>query len=669
VIHLNPIAAVPVNARVTYWLDLWDEQLRLYLRHPDGFVFTTATVLLDILIEDTARRHPRSGPIRGTLLTSLSGVRNSHPLFRQSQLGIDLSLILEEYGRSDLALVNLRARELRNILDSRTYSKAVATKIADLVDDDRQQVSNQARKDLIELTRDAIGRLLRHGFSVDSAIGIPARIFSSAVGDDKHKTTRVPKHFIKLDADGRTGSRHPLTPLSPEEEAAIAALTARDRILLLAEYMHAEPIPFRCYFAVDGLSGRTRCTIGGVTFYPPATESCLPTEARVPSGVNHAELFGRDPALNPITAYLEVTALDRQQADVKSRAILDDVINVVNLASPPPPNVEVRRWPWLYIDPYGLGLYGTIGRLEPQPDNLHFTTKQVEAIPDEIKNLRTSPEISEGRIPEAGLEHEIGTALHWLRRAEQSSRLEDQLLFNWLAFEKLFSDPNKGADSLKTIGAIDGIISVLYPTIDMYTYALQLTELPVVYIDRYWAGAHYSDHGLRLSREQLLELLQQDGPMSSKSINETLRRNLDKIRDGRLKERITEYLHQIDDATSTHALLMGSIKRSATDMTIIYWLRNRLVHGGEFAFPALAYFLEILRDATRTMLKLVADKRNWPPEATHPLDILIPIYIDATRLLNGLRDGKRQLATLLSELGPIYPETSFDLHQYQFLNE
>ena len=664
-IHLNPISQAPTNDRTTYWLDLWDEQLRLYLLHPDGFAFTTGSILLDILIEETATEHSRSGTIRRLILDSLSRLRRAHPLFRSSQLGSDLGLILTDYQQKQSPLVNVRASALRDLLDSRDYSFSIVSYIASLLEHDKD-FTNQELRDLIELTCDAIGRLLRHGFSVDTALQIPGRLFSGVTGDAQ-KHSSFPRHYLKLDASGTLGERRSWVPLSPEECTAIDALDTRARVLTLAEYMHAEPVLSKCYYAVDGLSGVTRQEIGRVIFYSPATESLLPEGSRLPSGINKAELFGRDLSLNPITACVEVPALDQAQANDKARAILDDTLNVFNLASPPPPTIEVRRWPWLYVNPYGLGLYGTIGKVEPAPDNLYFTTKQLETIVSEIGALHAPNCLIEGDVPESGIEHEIATALYWLRRAEQSSRVEDRLLFNWLTFDKLFVDPRPATRPIKAISTVEDVITTFYPTIDMYTLALQLTELPVIYLDAFWGRGLSRNQFPRLSREALQTLLGDDGVATSEDFNRALNENLDKIRPGRLKARLFQYLNDMDEPKSTQSVLSQYIERTARDMSVIYWLRNRLVHGGEFTFPALGYFVGILYAGNRTMLRIVADKRNWPQNARHPLDVFLAMYFDATRLLQSLRDGTTTVREFLKEARIFHPEFKFDFGPHNFV--
>lgn len=68
-------------------------------------------------------------------------------------------------------------------------------------------------------------------------------------------------------------------------------------------------------------------------------------------------------------------------------------------------------------------------------------------------------------------------------------------------------------------------------------------------------------------------------------------------------------------------------------------MRNRLVNGGEFRFSSMEYQVAVLDSATRALLQVVTDKRNWPNDARCPLDVLVALYIDATHLLKDLKDG------------------------------
>jgi hypothetical protein len=471
-------------------------------------------------------------------------------LFKRSSLGIDLALLISELEQKQSTLIYERSHILLGAISSRDYSNKLVRSLGDLLHPETPFTQHQL-SDLFELTKDAIARLLRLGFSQRSVMEIPTRLFSKATEVEGQALTMFPKHYLRT--EGGVGDRRIWIPMSPAERAALDALTQQQRIAVLADYMHADPTIYKCIFSVDGLSGGTSETIGGIVLYSPATES------RLPSGPQEPELFGQDPAVNPVNAYVEIAALDVEQAQEKGSAAVEAALDAINLATPPPPTPTIRPGRWIFIDPNSPAYFGFTEPPAPSPSNLHYTTKSTSAIAARFAGLQAPPELGSGSIPEHGLVHEITTSLRWLRRAEESTRPEDRLLFNWVAFEKLFVRHRNENDDSHSV--YETIID-LYPLIDMYAYALQLADWPAIYADSMWSGAMARGHTLRLPAELIQLIYRIDDPVSAAGFLENLRPTLGLVENQRFREHLNEYIAWIDDPKAAHAILESLLNRT-----------------------------------------------------------------------------------------------------------
>jgi hypothetical protein len=622
-LDFHAIAQIPTNARTTYWLDIWDEQLRLYLYHPQGFQFWDIRVTLDILIADSARRHYQSEGIRKVLIDGLQLAMTCHPILKKGIRRNSLALLKTDFEKRENVLARRRAMLIASDIDSESYSSALTNELVTILVKDAP-LSSQGEKDLSILTSDIIARLFRVGFSQQAIFDIPRRIFSTIMGEGESATTNFPKQYLQF--PHVTGDMRTWIPLTPIERAALALLNLSDRVAVLARYMHATPRTITCIFGIEGLYGRKQASIGPVTFYCPVVERFLP-------GGSDTEIMGQDPNLNPINAKVDILALDEMAARDKAHALVEHALNIMNLGARRPVPMTIRNIRAISKDPMGLGLYSYTERVAQTADTLDVRSNPILSLHSSVDSMHVPEELISGDFPSQGLVHEISTSLHWLRRAEEATRPEDSLLFHWLAFEKLFDDQRLGEPVLASTRGVFETIEVLYPVLDAYIYAHQCNQMIANYIHAFWDGGMSRNFPPRFGPNALHLLLNDLRSQTPEEIVAQLRGIDMQANEGRFATQVRKQLSIIDDAKESRKFLNEMQERSAREIRIIYWLRNRLVHGGDFRFPALPYYTSVLAAATRWLLTIVADTRNWHGQPQHPIDILTLIYIEARSML------------------------------------
>lgn len=636
-IGLQQIAQTQLNGRTEYWIDMFDERIRLYLWHPLGFEFWDLRVALDILIEDSAKNYPQSNRIKKAVSESISSTINRHPLYKFGNRRSELFLLRGELERNEAPLAHDRARNILRDIDSEGYSDELIQAISNTIENN-EALTERIKSDLLELATDSVGRLFRAGFGRYSIADAIRRIFCVVIGNAPGQTTHFPRRYVT--DDNKIGTRSSWEALTEEEVASLGNLSLRDRIGALKHFMHPVPKQITCIFGIDGLSGYVTTKLGPVSFYSPALERRL-------SGNSDAELMGKSPELKPVNASITVSAVDDDDAKEQAHALVNQILDLANIGTVPNAAMKISKTRVFLVDPTSLALYGYSEVIIPKADNLHFTTKSIEAIVSQVEDLHAPADLLSGKHT-SGMAHEIATSLHWLRRADEASTPEDRLLFYWIAFEKLFFDPRRSvageANGERTFDSIDK----MYPIIDSFLLANMFDDLIAGYVRSFWDSGMTVGWAPRFDQHGFATLIGSEDRSSSKVTVKKVRDAFSTIKPSRFRDNLSVLFELIDDGAAASKELSHAIHRSKREVHIIYWLRNRLVHGGEFAFPAIRYYTAVLELATRRLLRIISDTRNWGDTAEHPVDVLRSLYLRGTSLVRGLADGNGTVAQILA---------------------
>lgn len=638
-LQFSRTASVPITARAEYWLSLWDEKLRFFRWHPRGLEYFDTSLATEILVDELELRKLRSYGIRELLRDRLQDFAKRHPSIRNTGLAGRFRELANALSRGASLELACRAREASSEVTADAFSERLLSDLATILDNDHVL----KKRDVIDLeciTTDILVRLLRRGFGLRRLVRLPERLFSSYVErDDGSLIVHFPLRAISAEPVVNSAGYIGVSDAARGKEI-LGTVSQADRIKAIMYFLRVEPSHKTYIFGVDGIRGKEAFTVGDVRFYSPVADPVL-TGGSSPDD----ELINRRPERNPLNAITTVAVVDEMEGEAIARVKVEQALDIIRSQAASSVPLTVRLHRRILTNPdFGIHAYH-----ESASDDDPDWTLSANKFAAEIQSgSSTSHELFaklRSDSPAPPLVRQLIVACHWYRKAHDSPRLADRLLFYWVTLEKLFARSVSSDPIVAGTDSTHAAITAVVPTIICYVHAESLPELVHAYVANLWiSGTMRSGIFPFLEGPEAARFVGHDVVVTWRSFSEWLTALANDTPESRLREYVLSMATVIADATAAETYLRDVGRTTVAEIKMIYWLRNRLVHDAEFEHPVLEYYTYALAAICALMLRLVLDPTDWDGMAS-PLEILMAKHLKGTNLLGELNGRFSNLLT------------------------
>jgi hypothetical protein len=637
-LSIIPLSGIPINERTTYWLDLCDEKLRFRNVDPRGLDYRQDVVLaLEILIEEAGERGLRSYGMREILKRWLHTLTKTHPIIRGTTAALALRDIANDLNGNPSLVLLAKARDAINEVTSNVFVANLFERLYAMLD--REEPFSEADlADLNVLTADIVSRFLRAGYGVRGIFQLLINVFSSFQLTNGIANTRFPFGYLKIDASQFADANGEVdgAKLQSEVTRRLEGLSIRDRIDALHYYLTIPPENKQYIFGIEGLHGTSEFRIGKVRFYSPVTSPIIAQDA------HKMELIKQDPDRFPINATVTVKSVDEEQGRAQARSEVESALDYVRSVKSSPVPLSIRSDRQIIVNPR-FGLFGYVESRRDAPEVIGLATIDTGTV---SQNITSGPLADALSASQNHLEmtHQLELAMRWYRKGQDAMRPEDRFLFHWLCLEKLFSRSPGSLEALGNVQKVHERIAHMFPYVLLTIYAGTLSRNVLSYMWTLSIGAIYTGAPLRLTSDNVLSFFTDDGKsLTEEQLLAKLSSMAAQIPSKCWSDAVNRIAVCFQDSQVAYAYLSHLLDEWEEEIRIIYWLRNRLVHGANFEFSTLDYFEHLLNTAAFTLLRLVLNPKNRPSDAQRPLDTLVATYVNGRRMMNDLAQGVSSL--------------------------
>lgn len=458
--------------------------------------------------------------------------------------------------------------------------------------------------------------------------GVVITNFPYNLSPDEHEKDRV--------LDNSEFNQHILNKLD--------SLTIEDRINALAHYYEKDPKNFTCIFQVKGLKGNMDVNVGPVNIYSPFTKTYLSPSDRW----HNKEFFGTNESQNFANAAVSVTVIDKANAAINARSELDRVLDILKLSI----NQSSDFFPSKeYLVLSETGDFVTEGRSYSEYSDrvtwhrsvdLHLAKEQ--ELVDEVLLTRAASTLCDSEKELSDLDSRLLYSSHWFRKGDQAHIPEDKFLHYWIALENLTAAiPNSVDQSESKISLITRYVpSLLMPTI-LHDPGWELFY-ELSNIVRMGATENENcDFSEEIIREANLDP-ELNVDIYLKPFIENIQNLINNCKNEYLLEKLYFVKNYYHDRSITKATIQQIVESIQTDLTLMYRLRNKIVHKAHVEHKDIDYYTAKLKPYTETVIRVFSLERYIENKKTCA-EVLNSFYAKYNVLIDKL--GNNRITSLL----------------------
>jgi len=631
--HIN--SSFVQNEKIDYWIDSWDELIRYFNHNHYGLELNNPHVALIVLIDEIENNELRSKETRSYLQETIAHFHKHDPVVKK-HLSAEFSLILQSFnGHSQFYLLQSAKSALAFFRDGKYFFESYNL-LCEIFADPNWKAGEESQIDGIANT--LIVELLLKGYSLKTIQGMPQSIFQDVTSEGHNFPTIVTWE------DEADKNQYKVKRL-----AELKDLDLDKRLLAFTNYFIRKAYEHIFIFSVEGLKGETEIQIGPVTFYSPRIRVFVKTngDAKSDELLKKIEHFGRDKDEYFSNAAILVSCIDPENGKTQAVEIADKALDLVRSRYNIECRLKVSRRRYLHLSKTGE-FRGTGNSAEESLLIKIHNSFDLEILAESTENMRdfeiTGQYLFCPKNKQTALEQKITDCLHWLRKGEETDRLEDRLLHYWIVIEKVFTFPSTSAPLLKAGDKPEPklvLISELLSAASAYGFIHKIGRTLCYYL---WSqftnplAVAMQGQNLELPKEVADKCGFTPGFMGQVSLKD-FRENLDTIAKAVnqriVKNRILHVKKFYEDGEFAKDEIRRIFSRTKDDVFLIYRYRNSIVHNAHYDANLLLPFVEKAATLAQTAINMLTCERARNQSATVE-ELFVSKYFEVQKILERL---------------------------------
>jgi hypothetical protein len=632
-----------VNEKIQYWVDMWEDSIDNFNKRLYGFDLINPHVLIKEIIDEINSNHLQNDENRKYFRRKLSVASCDPTLTPQSYS--EFFLLKSEFDKgSNPYLLQLCQIVLNAFRSGKYFTEAfdlLRTKLLNSVWEDKDQES------IITLSHHLIVELLLKGYSLKKIKYFPRNLFTGYEEEFGVVRTEYPKNtnwqdFIKNDNDVDQQAYNQAV------KAEMDSLNIEQRLQRFSSYFSTVPEEGYFIFQIEGLKGHADFNIGNVNFYSPQDKRYIYKGDKF---FLKTELFDNTEEGYFINAAVRLSYIDQKAAKLQAIEILDKALDLLRSHITIDTNLQIRDESFLIADTEGWGQSFSFGQSTRHEHWRLFLSYDLDLYPistlsgGKLSELfeKTSEFLFLPLDKQTEIERKISYSLHFFRKGEETTNIEDKLINYWVVIENLLSfKPSKINIILPKNESEDSKASIpkeVIPRLFVSQFIQQVSFQLYWYL---WALIESSDLSLPLELIEACNLNRQmdsgEIALSSKPLLANLQPLIDLIDRKIVKEKCIFTQKFYNDKSFAKDLLKRQMEHIKDDIILIYRYRNQIVHNAQFDSTVLPHFVRKARELSKYLLKRIVYERSVDKNINVE-QIIIADYTRANRILHKLENN------------------------------
>ena len=575
-----------ISEQVKYWVDTWEDLIDNFHKNSYGLELFNVHFLIKNILEEIEYHNLKSDENRKHFIKMIQHVMDKDPSLNE-ELKVYLSAIKEALEKRKKSIISTTCSIMLDKLSKGYYFDIILYRLIDIVL--RKHPKSNDDDKIKTLTQYLILEMIYKGYTLPTIRNFARNLFSKYTEERDIVITNFPHG---LNGDDYKTNPEDWKPYHDAIKDKINKLSVEDRLKSLSHYYNQQPEELRYIFHVKGITGNIDINIGDVNIYSTTVKKYL-EKAHMPE----REYFLNKPDIPTINATALVNSLDIASSIVDATERVEKAIDFMRSYFTSASDIRISKT-YSVIDADGhdraVGYSASDHRSDIDAlmlDNGVFTQGIDEKILTKVQAFlfKKNEDLS-------GIEKKINYSFHWLRKADESSSLEDKLLNYWIVIENLMNYDTNKADILevKDSSIIANRIKEILPVIlaphliyrvgwDLFHYlrdlihktenGIKALNLPSTLITK--CDLHY-DEGMK----SLKNLIGNIDELMANVTNKVVLEKLNKVK--------SFYQHK----ETRNSDINKFINNTKEELLMVYRERNKIVHNAHYETRILPYFNE-----------------------------------------------------------------------------
>lgn len=621
--------------KVEFWKELWVDLIDDFLKRSYGFKLYSPQILVEDIITEIQENQFRNTENKKYFSIKVNEYVQNDEIIK-SILKSEFSLLQKAIHTKKNGYILSLCKQINSTLKKGVYFNHTL-KLAQNVILLNSEIDINFVNKINYYSQSLIVEFIKKTYTLEDIKKFVENIFDeySYYKSTSGLRTKFPHQFDYKDFKKEDGK----TDVESYEQAIkdkIENLTFKDRIKTLAYYYNKRTKKVKYIFVIRGLKGETDIdnTILGVHFYS-VDEKKLSIEdedsfKNLQRKSNKKEKY--------LQASVDVDYLMARSSSIIAKRKIETAIDILycyfNIKTP----ISYAEYGYSVFDEDDSMLFSKAsGEKFPSEFNYHFNSLDFAEKEKHLNDINEYKFLWNNKINNE-TSSKIKNALHWHRKAEQSTREEDKILSFWIALENLFNtkedikidifdNPKNGKIQL-----IQEIVSARETLNYIYDYGWEL----------YW---YYVNKKHRIEFPEELQTKAQLNIEPGKSIY--LKKFVDNLEEIKVYEsnlfildKINSVIRFYSDFGYTKSVVIDQISNIKNDILMIYRLRNLIVHNAHYDNTLLPYYAWKAKTYCGNLLRKFIDE--FEEEKTLS-NIIFDIYIGKEKYLLDLDNDQINL--------------------------
>jgi hypothetical protein len=618
---------------IEYWKSLWAILIDSFSAETFGISLYSPQILIDDIITEIEENNFNSKENRNFLYARINEYCKGKKI--PQSINTDFEILRRNFSKNRIGYILKIAKQIKTQLDSGSYFNYLLEQLVCLLTKSNK-IDDAYVESLNFNTKGIIVEFLKKGYDIEDIKNILTDIFDDyEIQKNTNKLSTNFPHPVDREKYKDVTGKINRVEYNNAIKDFFETLNLEKRIRTLKVYYYKEKRIAYYIFAIEGLVGKNELTIGDVTFYS------IDEKRFLKSIENNLEKFDVE---NLQTKHKEKF----QQAIVKVDYLLpksslnsallkvERALNLMSCYYKPKAGFETNDSNYIILDKNYRVIYSSTSADKRDSFFKYFESLKVDNYFENLKKLNEYSQPFREKNPN---NLKVLNAMHWFRKASNSTRKEDKLLNFWISLENLFTDYK----DLNT-DILNNAQSCKIQLIQELITANQLIEFRFKYgweLHRYYSS--YTNrlfiHHNKFPDEFLIKsgLKAEEG--ATIYLNDFIK-NLDELLSYEDNPYMIYQIKKLKDFYHNKDFTIVKFKefelQIKNEILMIYRLRNLIVHNAQYDYTLLPYFTWKIESLTGNFIRKIISERNNGNNDFR--DILIGIYYEKEKLINDIKN-------------------------------
>jgi hypothetical protein len=623
-----------VSLKIKFWNELWEDLIGNFLKKSYGLTLYSPHILIEDIIVEIEENQFKNKANRKYFYSKISEFLDTD-LVIQKHLKSEFSLLRKDFNSDKVNYVLSLSKKINESFKKGIYFRKTLALTEKILLEDSELDIEFVNK-INYYSQALIVELIRKSYDLEDVKKFLKNIFDHYHYHGDSLITDFP-HGVDYSKFKDKEGNIEFALAEEKVKNIIDKLTPSERIKKLSYYYDKKTEKAKYIFFIKGIKGEIEKTIFDVTFYSLSKKRFIEDDRMLDS----EDLQRHINKEKYIQAAVEIDYLLPNSSLKFAKSKIENALDILACFFSFKTEVSLNESNHVVVDNKGRLLSSTFGRGKDDKFlNYHdsLNLNEIDSHIDELKEYSFLWKSHKNIEPVS----KIKNALHWYRKAEQSTKEADKMLNYWIAIENLFNskeDINKDIfnDSNKSkFNLIQEIISDEQIFKFIYEYGWELYY--------YFSNKVANPFGKSSIPDNLIEKGQLNPKSGMKIYLEKFIEVLPELRSYEqnlfILEKIDSVINFYSDSAFTKKEILNHVEQVKNDVLMIYRFRNLIVHNAHFDNTLLPYYVWKAKSYCGGILRKFI---NSYKENSSLNDIIFEIYIDKEKFLLDFEKGNINL--------------------------